>query len=415
VSNRIANLSVAGLTVLALILSVVSIFLMGFVFPEFHVWRSHGPILKAALFSSLMLLFVPVMGLARFSFGYLLSVPLLLAVTGFVWLSFFSQFAYQKDLARWSMMAALACALAPLLFVKWNIRRPQLSETAISRLARFLMLLSSAVLLSDALYGTAFDYPDSQARALVTRPVLLNYATGIITVSILPYLFAFHTARRSFVLAGLVLLLILAFYPIVVNKTVLFAAVALPGTFLLFSYCEPRIATILIYIGVVAVGLIDYSVTSEHLYAFSYLNLRFVGMPSIAIDHYADFFANRPSTGFCQVSIIRHFFGCAYGELGPALAAVYRNGNLNASFFATEGIASVGFKLTPLMAGICGLILSLGNIVSQHLAPRFVAVSACALVPTLLNVPMTTALVSNGAAILFLLWWLTPGHLSGGK
>ncbi|MCC8983798.1 hypothetical protein [Bradyrhizobium acaciae] len=56
----------------------------------------------------------------------------------------------------------------------------------------------------------------------------------------------------------------------------------------------------------------------------------------------------------------------------------------------------------------CGLILSIGSMVSRHLPPRFIAVSSGIAVQAIMNVPLTTGLLSNGVALLFLLWWLTP-------
>ncbi|MGY4419189.1 putative membrane protein [Bradyrhizobium sp. JR6.1] len=141
---------------------------------------------------------------------------------------------------------------------------------------------------------------------------------------------------------------------------------------------------------------------------FSAINLRFLAIPSLALDQYADFFAHRDLTRFCQISIVRQVTTCPYGELGPALGAIYRDGNFNASFLATEGIASVGLALTPVSALVCGLILSVGSMVSRHLSPRFIAVSSGIAVQAIMNVPLTTSLMSNGIALLFLLWWLTP-------
>ena len=83
-------------------------------------------------------------------------------------------------------------------------------------------------------------------------------------------------------------------------------------------------------------------------------------------------------------------------------------GNFNASLFATEGIASVGLALAPFTALACGLVIALGNRLSAGLKPRFILISGAALPQVLLNVPLTIALLTNGAAFLFLLWYVTP-------
>lgn len=86
----------------------------------------------------------------------------------------------------------------------------------------------------------------------------------------------------------------------------------------------------------------------------------------------------------------------------------YGLGNFNASLFATEGIASVGPWLAPFSVFICGLVISIGNRVSAGLSPRFVLISSALFPQILLNVPLTVTLLTNGAAVLFLLWYVTP-------
>jgi hypothetical protein len=86
----------------------------------------------------------------------------------------------------------------------------------------------------------------------------------------------------------------------------------------------------------------------------------------------------------------------------------YQLGNLNASLFATEGIASVGTVLAPLAALASGFVIALGNRASAGLPARFILLSSGMLVQVLINVPLTIALLTNGGALLFLLWYVTP-------
>jgi hypothetical protein len=83
-------------------------------------------------------------------------------------------------------------------------------------------------------------------------------------------------------------------------------------------------------------------------------------------------------------------------------------GNLNASLFSTEGIASVGPLFAPIPIMVCGLVIGFANRLSAGLPPRFVLISGSVIPHILLNVPLTTTLLSHGAALLFLLWYLTP-------
>ncbi len=100
---------------------------------------------------------------------------------------------------------------------------------------------------------------------------------------------------------------------------------------------------------------------------------------------------------------------CPYQEpLSVVMEKTYQLGNLNASLFATEGIASVGLYFAPLAALVCGLVMAIGNRASAGLPPRFVLISSALLPQTFLNVPFTTALLTHGAGFLFLLWYVMP-------
>ena len=381
----------------------------GHAFPAMHVWRS-GITAEAILGTAVMAVFIPAFVAGRFSFGYLVSFSLLSAVFGFVWLSFFSAFDYPHGIARWAMIAALTTALIPLMFQNMPVWRPSLSEMAIERIALLLLASSFAVLVADISYGANLGNPYGAARNAVVRPVPLNYLTGIMIGAVLPYLFAHFASRRQWMQAACVLLFALCFYPVVNNKTVLLLPIWLPFLFWLFGRFNPRLATVLAFLIPMILGLTAFAVlgVDRDYVVFSAINLRFLAIPSLALDQYADFFAHRDLTRFCQISILRHVTACPYGELGPALGAIYRDGNFNASFLATEGIASVGLALAPVSAFVCGLLLSVGSMVSRHLPPRFIAVSSGIAVQAIMNVPLTTSMASNGIALLFLLWWLTP-------
>ena len=93
----------------------------------------------------------------------------------------------------------------------------------------------------------------------------------------------------------------------------------------------------------------------------------------------------------------------------------YKIGNFNASLFATEGIASVGLYWAPVAVLACGFIIAIGNRVSASLPPSFVMISGSVLPQVMLNVPLSTALLSHGAGLLFLLWYITPRSIFSGQ
>ena len=86
----------------------------------------------------------------------------------------------------------------------------------------------------------------------------------------------------------------------------------------------------------------------------------------------------------------------------------YKLGNFNASLFATEGVASVGQLFAPIAVFAGGLVIALGNRLSAGLPAGFILLSGAVFPQIFLNVPLSTTLLSHGATVLFLLWYLTP-------
>ena len=134
-----------------------------------------------------------------------------------------------------------------------------------------------------------------------------------------------------------------------------------------------------------------------------------IATPSNALDVYSDYFSKHDVTHFCQITILKNIMSCPYQDpLAIVMQRAYDLGNFNASLFATEGVASVGLLFAPISVFGCGLVIALGNRLSAGLPARFILMSGALLPQILLNVPLTIALLTHGAAFLFLLWYLTP-------
>jgi hypothetical protein len=376
-------------------------------------WPAVGLMLVAALF-------IPLFLRARFSFGYLIGFNFYCLIASFLWLSYFTEGYFNRTEARLSAAASLLLVLIPLLFQAKPLRsRFTLSQHAMNRLLLGLLVLVFIVLAWNAVYGFALVSTEEadRLRGTLSRPTVLSYLDGWLVAALLPFAFAWFATARRYWLAALSVVLIAAFYPVLLNKTVAFAGVWLPFLFILFSLLEARRATVLALLlpmlGGLTVGLLTYVGLPNKIYAlvFGGINYRMLAFPAWALERYFHFFAHHDLTHFCQIGIVRSFTGCPYQfQLGAELSKHYDMGNLNGSLFATEGVASVGPVLAPLSALVCGLILSIGNSVSAHLSKRFVATSAGVVVQVLVNVPLSASLLSNGLLLLFLLWYVTPAQ-----
>jgi hypothetical protein len=383
------------------------------------VWFDNTHLYAAALYIAL---FTPVSALFifnRFSFGYFLGFYFYTLVLGYLWLGEFSQFRYDHTIAAASAFASAVTFLVPALFIISPIRqRLVLSARAFDNLLSAILLFAATTLVAGALYNFRLvalvninDFRDG-----LEFPGWLRYAIGTTSNALLPFVFACFVAGGNTWRAMIALLILLLFYPITLTKMVLFAPFWLLFLALLSRFFDARVSAVLslfvpILFGIFLALLVKFGVLSfeQIVYYFGSVNFRMIALPSIALDLYSDFFSSHDNTYFCQIQVLKPFVDCPYTEpLSVMMAKTYQFGNLNASLFATEGIASVGPVLAPLAALGCGLVISLANRLSSGLPTKFILLSGGILLQAFLNTPLTTNLLSNGAAILFLLWYLTP-------
>jgi hypothetical protein len=372
--------------------------------------RLHYAIAAVLAFSTVSLLFIFV----RFSFGYLIGFSLFTMVLGFIWLNNFSKFNYDHWLAGLSAAASALLFLLPALLINAPVKQVYaLSPRGLEYFLKFTLVLALGTIVAASFYNfrlvsirQIYDF-----RNELYFPAPIRYLTGIASTVLLPFACACYLAlnRRWWATAPLILMLL--FYPITLSKFALFSTAWFIVVLVLSRIFEARAAAILSILLPMLLGVIlmakylnDYT-----LYYFGVVNIRMMATPSSAMDVYNDFFSRHPLTWFCQISFLKPLMSCPYQEqLSVVMEEAYQLGKFNASLFATEGIASVGLYFAPLTALVCGLVIAIGNRVSAELPPRFVLMSSALLPPAFLNVPFTTALLTHGAGILFLLWYIMP-------
>ncbi len=380
---------------------------------KFHVFydpdRLYGAIAVAAVFGLASPLFV----FARFSFGYFVGFYFYTMILGYLWLNYFSDMNYNHQRAGFSAAASAIAFLLPALFISAPIRqRNVLSARAFDRLLILILMLGVAIVAVGATYNFRFVAIEdiNYFREKIESPTILRYLIGITSSALLPFAFAGFTARKAYWRAGAVLILLLLFYPITLSKLALFTPLWLVFMLSLTKFVETKIIVVLSRLMPMLAGIVLISLFKAHAAQyFSIVNFRMITIPATAMDIYNDFFSRHDLTYFCQISALKRIAHCPYqDQLSIVMHEAYKLGNFNASLFATEGIASVGGLFAPVTAFICGLVFALGNRLSAGLPSGFVLVSGAILPQVLLDVPLTTALLTHGAAILFLLWYITP-------
>ncbi len=367
-------------------------------------------IVVTAAFSVAAILFATV----RFSLGYFVGFYLYSMILGFLWINSFSKFNYNLRLAALSAAVSAITFLLPALLINAPAKQVFiLSHQKFLRLLDLILLVTVGTFAAASIYHFKLVWLDRmyEFREQLQYPAVIRYLIGIVPNSLLPLAFASYLALRSYRKAAIAILLFPLFYPITLGKLAFFSPGWVVAMWAASRVFEARTAAILslllpITIGVIFVGI----TTSGPLFTyFDMVNVRMVTIPSSALDIYNDFFASHPLTHFCQISIVKTFLTCPYQQpLAVIMREEYGWGNLNASLFATEGIASVGLYLAPVAALACGLIVAIGNKASAGLPPDFVLISSSILPQIFLNVPLTVAMLTHGTALLFLIWYIMP-------
>ena len=280
--------------------------------------------------------------------------------------------------------------------------------------------LAASVLAIAAFYGFQLAGLDDmeRVRGTITRPAVLNYLIGNLIGALIPFAFACFLLQGRWAMVAAVCALSLLYYPVTLSKIPLLAPAFLCLIGLASRWLQARpvvVASLLVPLCIALAPMLGREwdhVSAYGLRLFSILSFRFLAIPAVSLDHYYAFFAVNPQTWFCQIGLLKPFMTCPYGkQLGLVLAEAYGLGTLNASMFATEGVASVGLLYAPVVAALCGVLIGLGNVATSGLPPRFVLISGAMIAAVLRDVPLSVTFLTNGYGLLLLLWLFAPEYV----
>jgi hypothetical protein len=379
---------------------------------NFHVslFYGRGDAIAPIFFLTLLIL-IPFL-FVRFSFGYFVGFNLFVMMCGYFWVNRFGTLGYNRSASLVSATASIILFLIPSLLLIIPAKKPYfLSRKVLNLIPDCVLGLSVLILVAAAFEGFFIvSLADMyKHRDEISHSGAINYAIGIYTGALLPFAFACALFQKRWIVLALLCGVALLFYATTFTKISLLIPFYLIFIAALTSFFEARAVVILSLLIPIIAGLIARVFNTEITNAvFGFLLVRQLAVPSISLEHYYVFFADHPLTNFCQIALIKKFVDCPYQELGVALSNWFRLGNQNASLFATEGVASVGPMLAPLVALFCGLVIAAGNAVSAGLPKQFILISACMMPQVLLNVPLSVTFLSHGMGVLFALWYLTP-------
>jgi hypothetical protein len=418
VSNESERATLAALIGLHLVACSVSLVLVARLHPAEHIAYDPDKFLSAALLLTGFATIASSLLLAPFSFGYFVGFYFYTVVAGYLWLNCFSDSNYNHGLSGLSAIASIIAFLVPALHGRSPVRQLySIEEASFDRFLSFSLGVGAVTVLIAASYGVRIVSLDRiyDFREQLALPTWLNYWIGACSNALLPFAFACFVLRRSYFRAAAVLAILPLFYPITLTKVSFFSAPWLLGMAVLSRIFSARITVVISLLGPMVLGIIGFLFFRHlaHGY-FDIVNFRMLETPSSTMDMYNDFFFSHPATHFCQIGIVGALFGCHYqAPLAIVMAKTYGLGNMNASLLSTEGIASVGARFAPFAVFVCGLVIAMANRLSAELPPRLTLISSSIVVQIMLTVPLTITLLTNGAALLFLLWYVTPRDFFG--
>jgi hypothetical protein len=379
----------------------------------YHIFYDPNNLRTAILSVAILAPIAALFCCARVSFGYVVAFYLYMAALGYMWLNSFSDLKYDHALYGASVAAATFAFVLPALFISSPVKqRFTLSKQAFDTTLKCILLIAAATVAIGSYYNFRLVGMSSiyEFRNDLDFPRLLKYLLSVNASVLLPFAFAAFVERGSRWGAAAALLLLLLLYPVILTKVALFAPAWLVFVLLLTSVFEARLSLVLSSLLPILAGLLAIAFGAWTY--FLLINFRMAAIPSVALDIYSHYFSSHSYTYFCQIWILKPVVPCAYQDpLSVVMEGRYHLGFFNASLLATEGIASAGPYLAPVAIFLCGLIIALGSRLSAGFPPRFILTSSAIVAQVLLNVPLSTVLLTHGLAILYLLWYITPHNL----
>lgn len=243
-----------------------------------------------------------------------------------------------------------------------------------------------------------------------SKGALVDYFVVWLTFISLPFFFAMAITKKSFIFFAIGIFISLALYAAqgakiaVLNVLIIFSLHILlkfKGDFLVKSL----FFSILIFLAI-AIILPDQGVW---LWAKSIFMVRVYSNAGWMMVTYSEYFYEHGYTFFSHIGIINKILNSyPFGDLTPGqlIGAEYMGtseANFNANFLASDGIAAVGPLGLPIIGFIFALFLGCYAFFLSKINIGFLILFSSGFIMSLLNAPLSTAILSGGGAIILIL------------
>lgn len=243
-----------------------------------------------------------------------------------------------------------------------------------------------------------------------------GYLISWLSYSFLPYYFASGIIHRrsTDVLIGLVGSLLI--YAATGAKAIILLPVIVFCLNLLFGSGKDILLRLVVALAVILfllTELVEDDGIGLGFWVKSIFMLRILATGGWSMAAYYDYFSINGFTYYSHIGPVNALTGAyPYGQysLGQLIGLEYSGSelaNFNANFWASDGFAALGILGVPVITvAVCGVLIAVNRISSGH-STRFVVLWLSGFWLAMLNLPLTTALLSGGGAMTLLLLWVT--------
>ncbi|WP_445767943.1 hypothetical protein [Rheinheimera sp.] len=319
------------------------------------------------------------------------------------------------------MQATLALSMAFLFYFSSIGGRNIKSIKINSILPKIIAVLTCiSIFLIFILYGSnmrfvSFDevYDLRASANQVDSGPLVGYIISWLSYVFLPYYLTRGILERKFLLILIGVLGGLIIYGATGAKAMLLMPVIILVMWLLIRNDTDFLLKFLFGISFF-IFLITFFLPNDGLWSWvkSILLIRTIGTGGWTIFSYYEFFSKNPLTYFTHISPINYLFGgYPYGglQLGQVIGLEYSGhieANFNANFWASDAFAAVGLIGVPIVTIVMSLIFISINRHCSVFPRQFVVLWFSGYWFSMLNFPITTALLTGGGLLLILLLWI---------
>lgn len=248
------------------------------------------------------------------------------------------------------------------------------------------------------------------ASSEVEKSAVGNYLILWLTYCFLPFYFARGIVRRNVLDIAVAALGSLLIYMASGAKVAILMGLIIAGLTMVYGKGKDFLFRLLVVATAVIVVIVAV-LPDEGAFFFlkSILLMRVLGTGGWCMAHYYDYFSTHGFTYYTHIRFVDALTGAyPYGDqsLGQLIGLEYTGSdlaNFNANFWASDAFAAMGVAGVPIVTlAMCAFFVVL-NRFARDFAPRFVMLWLSGFWIAVLNVPLSTAILSCGGLITLLL------------